>query len=196
MGTKDGWKGYLDIFVTFFKIGCFTFGGGYAMVPLMEEAVIDKKKWIKREEIVDLFAVSQSIPGAIAINTSTLIGYKIAGNKGALLATLGVVLPSFIVITVIASFFALFQDLKTVKAAFMGIRPAVVALILVTAVSMAKVVVKDIFGVVIMLTTVVLVVFLRVNPIVVIIGGGILGIAFYRLKYCKGQTAERKDNTR
>lgn len=112
---KNNTKLLFDIFITFFKIGSVTFGGGYAMIPLIEREVISNKGWIKNdEEIIDVFAVSESIPGAIAINSSTFVGYKIAGRNGAIAAMMGVVLPSFIIITLIATFFSKFQDNETI----------------------------------------------------------------------------------
>ena len=105
MRDKTDYKKLLEIFVLFFKIGSFTFGGGFAMIPLIEKEVINNKGWVNEEEIIDVFAVSQSIPGAIAINCATLIGFKIYGKKGACAATIGVILPSFLIITIIAAFF-------------------------------------------------------------------------------------------
>lgn len=170
-----------DVFLSFFKIGCFTFGGGYAMIPLIEKEVITNKKWVSKEDIVDILAVSQSIPGAVAINSATLIGYKIAGKKGAYSATLGVVLPSFTIITIIAAFFSRFQDNHIVQAAFMGIRPAVVALIITAAVKIGKVSIKDKPGLVICALSVILVVVLNIHAILTIISGATFGLVIYRL---------------
>jgi len=115
-------KKLLKLFWIFFKIGAFTFGGGYAMIPLIEREMVEKQKWLSDDEIIDMFAVAESIPGAIAINTSTFIGYKVAGYWGAIVAMFGVALPSFLIITIIAAVFSQFQDLPLVKAAFEGIR--------------------------------------------------------------------------
>jgi len=103
--NSSNMKQLKDIFVTFFMIGLFTFGGGYAMIPLIEKEIVEKKKWVEKEEITDILAVSQSIPGAIAINSATFIGFKIKGRIGAIAATLGVILPSFVIISFIAAFF-------------------------------------------------------------------------------------------
>ena len=122
-------KSLFDIFATFFKIGLFTFGGGYAMLPMIEADVVDKKHWMEKKEFVDMLAIVQSVPGAIAINTSIYVGYKHGGFIGALAAILGTVLPSFIIILLIAMVFTDIQDNPTVEKVFKGMRPAVVALI-------------------------------------------------------------------
>jgi len=181
MNKKSLPKLLLEIFTTFFKIGCFTFGGGYAMIPLIEREIVTKKGWVKEEEVIDVFAVAQSAPGAIAINSSTIVGYKIAGLKGALAATLGVVLPSFIIITIIATFFARFQDNPIVKAAFRGIAPSVVALILMASVKVGKAVIKDKLEVVILALSIIMVVVFKMSAILVIIVGAAVGLLIYQL---------------
>lgn len=120
---------YTDFFRTFFKIGLFTLGGGYAMIPIIESEVVDKRGWIRREDFIDIIAVAQSCPGALAINISVFVGYKLRGMRGALCTLAGTALPSFVIILLIAMFFHRFQDNAVVAAAFRGIRPAVVALI-------------------------------------------------------------------
>ncbi|WP_280139583.1 chromate transporter [Natronincola ferrireducens] len=165
--------------MVFFKIGLFTFGGGYAMIPLIEKEMIANKAWVKEEEIIDIFAVSQSIPGAIAINSSTFIGYKIAGIPGALAATAGVVIPSFIIITIIATFFSRFQNNPIVQAAFIGIRSAVVALILMAVIKIGKSSIKDRLTALITVLAVILVILINVHAIFVIIGGAAAGIIVY-----------------
>ena len=180
MKKKANIKLLIEMFITFFKIGAFTFGGGYAMIPLIEREVIDNKGWIKNEEeIIDVFAVAESIPGAIAINSSTFVGYKIAGRKGAIVAACGVILPSFITITVIAAFFTRFQDNPIVKAAFMGIRSTVVALILMAAIKVGKKAIKDKFSVLITIMTVILVLVLDIHAIFAIVIGAMGGLVIY-----------------
>ena len=120
---------FLQLFWSFFKIGSFTIGGGYAMVPIIEEELVRKKGWIDSAEFVDMLALSQSAPGILAVNISIATGYRIKGLAGAIMATLGTVLPSFIIILLIAMFFQRFQDNAVVERIFKGIRPAVVALI-------------------------------------------------------------------
>ncbi len=129
---------YLNAFCTFFKIGLFTIGGGYAMVPLIEEEVVNKKQWITQEEFIDLLAVSQSVPGVFAVNFSIFIGYKLRKFPGALSLALGAILPSFLIILSIALFFHQFKEYEAVENIFKGIRPAVVALIAAPTFSMAK----------------------------------------------------------
>lgn len=129
---------YLDSFKTFFKIGMFTLGGGYAMIPIVEEEVVDKHGWMTREEFLDTLAVAQSCPGVMAINISVYIGYRLRRLRGALCMSLGTALPSFLIILAIAMFFHQFEDNKVVAAMFRGIRPAVVALIAVPTFKMGK----------------------------------------------------------
>ena len=118
------------IFVSFLKIGMFTFGGGYAMLPLIERELITKRKWIEQKEFLDLLTLAQSIPGPIAVNTAVFVGYKVRGLRGAAAALLGTVTPSFVIILAIAIFFAGIRQNPVVDAAFKGMRPAVVALII------------------------------------------------------------------
>lgn len=127
-----------QLFISFLKIGAFTFGGGYAMVPLIEREVIDKKGWVRREDFLDLLTIAQSAPGPIALNTAVFVGYRISGLKGALSALMGIVLPSFTIILLVALFFADIRDNVVVDAAFKAMRPAVVALIVAPIVGLAK----------------------------------------------------------
>ena len=129
---------YLESFKTFFKIGIVTLGGGYAMIPLIEEEVVNKKQWVSKEEFLDIIAIAQSCPGVFAINTSIFIGYKLNKLRGAIATALGTALPSFLIILGIAMFFHEFQDNPIVASIFRGIRPAVVALIAVPTFNLAK----------------------------------------------------------
>ena len=131
-------KGMKEAFLTFFKIGIVTFGGGYAMIPMIEEEVVNKHHWTSKEELLDLIAIAQSCPGVFAVNISTFIGYKLNKKAGAFCTTLGAALPSFFIILLIAMFFHQFADNKVVAAMFRGIRPAVVALIAVPTFRLAK----------------------------------------------------------
>lgn len=169
-----------EIFVLFFKIGLFTFGGGYAMIPLIEKEIVYNKKWIEKEEITDILAVSQSIPGAIAINSATFIGYKTFGKKGALAATLGVILPSFFIISLIATIFSRFGNNYIVNSVFAGIRPAVVALIAFAVFKIGKTSVKDKAGLVVAIIAMVLVVVFNIHAILVILGGAAFGLLTYK----------------
>lgn len=128
----------LTMFGSFFKIGLFTFGGGYAMVPIIQREVIERRGWIDREEFIELLTLAQSAPGPIALNTSVFVGYKMRGYAGALAALLGVVVPAFTVILIVAIYFAQFRENIYVNAAFKGMRPAVVALIVAPVISLSK----------------------------------------------------------
>ena len=125
-------------FTTFFKIGLFTLGGGYAMIPLIEEEVVNRHRWVTREELLDLIAIAQSCPGVFAINIAIFIGYKLQKVRGAVAAAFGTALPSFLIILAIAIFFAAFKENRYIAAMFRGIRPAVVALIAVPTFRMAR----------------------------------------------------------
>lgn len=129
---------YQESFATFFKIGMFTFGGGYAMIDIIEKEVVDKHQWISHEDMIDLIAIAQSCPGVFAINISTFVGYKMRGTKGALCTSLATALPSFIIILLIAMFFQTFAENRYIAAMFRGIRPAVVALIAVPTFNLAR----------------------------------------------------------
>ncbi len=128
----------LKLFTTFFKIGLFSFGGGFAMIPLIQREVIERHKWINSKDFVDMLVLAQSTPGPIAVNTAVFVGYKTAGIVGAVAATLGTVLPSFIVILLLALFFAEVRENRYVDAAFRAMRPAVVALIVAPLIGLVK----------------------------------------------------------
>lgn len=190
---KAGQGLLLEIFSTFFKIGLFTFGGGYAMIPLIEREVATNKGWIEDDdEFLDIFALSQSVPGAIAINFSTFVGYKLAGLRGALAATGGVIMPSFIVITLIAGFFIKFQENPLVAAAFIGVRAVVVALILMAVLRVGKDAIRNKLSASITVVTVLLIVVLKVNTIYIITGGILIGLATYFFLPPKGPDANKK----
>ncbi len=172
--------------MTFFKIGLFTFGGGYAMLPLIEKEVVENKRWVGDEEIIDIFAVSQSIPGAIAINSAILIGFKRLGKKGSLAAILGIVLPSFLIISAIAAFFIKFSDNPVVSAVFAGVRPAAVALIAFAVLKVGKTSVIDKTSLLIAVAGLIMVVVFKLHAVFVIIGSAFLGLLIY--KFCPVKT--------
>lgn len=128
----------IEILWSFLKIGAFTFGGGYAMIPLIQHEVINHRRWLREGEFVELLTIAQTAPGPIALNTAVFVGYKLRGYRGALAAVLGVVIPSFLIILVVAMFFADMRDNVWVDAAFKGMRPAVVALIVAPIVGLAR----------------------------------------------------------
>jgi chromate transporter len=165
------------MFIIFFRIGAFTIGGGYAMLPLIENEVVDKQNWITREEIVDVFAVSQSLPGVIAINSSMFIGYKIAGLPGVCAAALGVILPSFLIILVIAYAMVSLRENPYITKAFTGVRAGVTALIGLSAVKLGKSVIKNRVGLWIAILAFCGVAFLEIHAMWAIIVGGIVGLS-------------------
>lgn len=172
----------LKMFIAFFKIGAFTFGGGYAMIPIIEEEVVNKQKWVSKEEFMDMLVVSQSFPGAMSINCSIFIGYKIAGVLGGIIALLGVALPSFLIILIVATFFMRFRENYYVNLVFKGISAAVPVLVLTGVISLAKGVDKNIRnGITIVLALIALIIF-KVNPIIVVVASAIYGAVFLRKK--------------
>jgi chromate transporter len=167
----------LDLFLTFFKLGATTFGGGHAMVSMLKESVIDKKKWISNDELLEICAIAESTPGAIAVNSATFIGYKVAKFWGAIMATLGLVAPSIIIITIISFFVDEFLALEYVTYAFMGIRCAVGVLILFAAIKLFKGNKKYWYTYVLLgLSVIIMLCFPNLSTIYIIIGGGILGL--------------------
>ncbi|MBO5251500.1 MAG: chromate transporter [Bacteroidaceae bacterium] len=173
---------YLSSFTTFFKIGLFTIGGGYAMVPLIEEEIVNKKQWIAKEDFIDLIAISQSVPGVFAVNLSIFIGYKLRRFPGALSMALGTILPSFLIILAIALFFQQFKEYEAVERIFKGIRPAVVALIAAPTFSMAKSAKINRYNVWIPIVSALLIWLLGVSPVYIIALAGIGGFIYGKLR--------------
>ena len=169
---------YWQSFCTFFKIGLFTLGGGYAMIPIIETEVVNKHRWIEKEEFLDLIAIAQSCPGVFAVNISIFIGYKMRKLRGALCTCLGTALPSFLIILLIAMFFHQFQDNAVVAAMFRGIRPAVVALIAVPTFNLAKSAHITLSNIWIPIVCTLLIWALHVNPIYIIIAAGVCGYLY------------------
>jgi len=169
---------YLDLFLTFAKVGSMTFGGGYAMLPILQREVVDKKGWTTNEEIMDYYAVGQCTPGVIAVNTATFIGQKFAGVPGGIAATLGVVFPSVVIISIIAAFVTNFAELAVVQNAFAGVRVCVCVLIFNAVTKLFKSSVKDgftmaLFGVILALMLV-----FDVSPVIFIVLSGVAGIVY------------------
>ncbi len=181
---------YLQLFTTFFKIGGFTFGGGWAMIPLIEREVVERYQWIKREDFIDELAVAQSLPGVLAVNISVLVGHKLRGLKGSIVAALGTILPSFLIILLIALFFTEIYDNPTVVSIFRGIRPAVVALILAPVVSTAKAARLNKWTVAIPVVTALAIWMGGISPILFIILGGLGGYLYYLYAKKKKQRKE------
>ena len=168
-------KELFDLFWTFCKIGALTFGGGYAMLPLIQREIVENKKWSTEKEILDYYAVGQCTPGVIAVNTATFIGYKLRGIIGGIVATLGVIFPSIVIILLIATFLQNFADLAIVQSAFAGIRVAVVALIITTVVKLIKSSIKDYLGVIIAIIAFVISAFIGLSPVYVVIAAALTG---------------------
>ena len=171
-------KFYLTAFKSFFKIGMFTLGGGYAMIPIIEHEVVDKQKWIERDDFIDIVAVAQSCPGVMAINMSTLVGYRLRKTKGAFCMTLATALPSFLIILAIAMFFKQFEDNAVVESIFRGIRPAVVALIAAPTFSLAKSAHITLANCWIPVGSALLIWAVHVNPIIIIIAAAVGGYLY------------------
>ena len=169
---------YWESFRTFFKIGIFTLGGGYAMIPLIEEEVVTKKKWVSKEEMLDLIAIAQSCPGVFAINIATFIGYKLRKTRGAIATTIGTALPSFLIILAIALFFQQYRENIYVERIFRGIRPAVVALIAAPVFRMAKTAKITRYNMWIPVMAALAIWLLGVSPIYVILLAGLGGFAY------------------
>ena len=169
-------KKLFALFFTFMKIGAFTFGGGYAMIPLIQRETVEKWKWISDDDILEIIAIAESTPGPFAINSATFIGYRVAGFWGSFMATFGVILPSFVIITIISYVLNEFQHLKAVSYAFNGIRAGVLALIIKSLWSMYKKMPKKLVSYIIAVIAFVAVAFLNINVLIVIVSCAILGL--------------------
>jgi chromate transporter len=175
-------KEIIKYYLVFFKIGLFTIGGGYAMLPIVEKELVEKYKWSTEEEVLDSYALAQSIPGVIAVNTSALLGIKGKGFWGAVAASLGVISPSIIIIVIISIFFNRLRDITAVANAFKGIRIAVLALLILSVYKMVRKSVKDIWGVILLVVAFVCVLIFNISPIYVIVGATIISIFIYDRK--------------
>jgi len=169
-----------QIFYTFAKIGTFTFGGGYAMLPLIQREVVERKKWVLVEEFVDMIAVAQATPGILAVNIAILTGYRIRKNRGSMVAVIGAILPSFVTILLIAVFFRNFQDNIYVAKMFKAIRPVVVALIAVPVFTTARSVGINLKTVIIPIAAAFLIWYWGVSPVYVVLGAIVFGLIWGR----------------
>ncbi|MGF0097484.1 chromate transporter [Prevotella sp. SGI.027] len=176
--TSEDNQRWITLFKTFVKIGAFTLGGGYAMIPIIEAEVVDRHKWIDKDEFLDLIAIAQSCPGVFAVNISIFIGYKLRGVRGAICTALGASLPSFFIILLIAMFFHSLMDVPWIAAMFNGIRPAVVALIAVPTFNLAKSAGISLVNCWIPIISALLIWAIGVNPIFIIIAAGIGGYIY------------------
>ena len=184
----------LDLFLVFFKIGLFTFGGGYAMLALIEDICVEKKKWITHEEMMDITVIAESTPGPIAINLATYVGYKLRKIPGALVATIGMIIPSFFIVFLISQFLDRFLEIKWVSSAFQGIKIAVAILIMDAAVKMIRKMKKKPFQITIMIAAlismlVINIFALHVSSLVIMLAGAVAGLIFYAIHNRKRKEA-------
>ena len=181
-----------QIFATFFKTGLFTFGGGYAMISILEEELVTSKKWITNADMLDMLVIAESTPGVIAINTATSVGYKLRGVLGAIIATLGAVLPSFLIITALTFFINEFSDNVWYQAAFTGIQTCVTILVINAFVKMSRHVERTWFSAVLLLAAFAVAVFTDFDVIYLILIGGVLGIVYTLI--CNSIARKKKRN--
>jgi chromate transporter len=172
---------FLELFAAFAKVGVMTFGGGYAMIPMLEREIVDNKGWATSDELMDYYAVGQCTPGVIAVNTATFIGYKLYGNWGGIVATLGVVFPSLVIITIIAGILEQFADLPLVQNAFAGVRVCVCVLVFNAVVKLWKSAVHDKATLVIFLAVFLLSVFVDISPVIFVVAASLCGIIFTQI---------------
>lgn len=172
-------KKYWELFLIFFKIGAFTFGGGYAMIPLIEEEVSTKNKWLTDDEFLDALAIAQSLPGAVAINMSTYVGYRLNGIRGAAICCIGIIMPSFLIILSLAGFLIKYKDNHVLINIFRGVRPAIVSLIILSVLKLQKNVDKNFFNLGIFLIGFIMLVIFNLHPIVLIVMSGVFGYIHY-----------------
>ena len=175
-------RSYWNLFWTFVKVSAFTIGGGMAMVAVVRDILVVKRKWMSDDEFMDILAISQTLPGLMAVNTAIFVGYRLMGTKGSIVATLGSILPPFIIILAIAMIFTGYKDNPAVEAVFKGIRPAVVALIAAPTIQMAIRQKLNWFTGLLALVTMALIAFLKVSPVYIILVVGVIAAAVARYK--------------
>ncbi len=171
---------YLDTFLTFSRVGAFTFGGGYSMLPILQREVVEGRGWVEEREVLDFYSISQVLPGMIGINTAIFIGNKVKGRWGGVLAALGVAFPSLVIIMVIAAFISNFVHLPLVQNAFAGIRACVFVLILRSIMKLFRGSVIDWFSFVLFIAIFLLSVLTDINPILYVVAAGLMGLLYRR----------------
>ena len=169
----------IRLYLAFLKIGTFSFGGGYAMLPFIQKEIVEKNNWISMSQLTDIIGISQMTPGPVAINSATFVGYKVGGVFGSIVATLGVITTSFILVTVINKLLDKFKESKVIKATLLGMRPILIALIIYAFFDLAKEAYIDIKSIIITLIIGVILLSKKVHPILVIVIAVILGLVFY-----------------
>lgn len=185
-------KTLIQLFLIFARIGGFTFGGGYAMLPMLQKELVENKGWTTNEDLIDYYAIGQCTPGIIAVNVATFVGYKLKGVLGGIFATLGMITPSIIIVGIIAAFISGFQDYEVVQWAFSGIRAAVVALILSAMWKIAKKSLVDIFAVAIFLIVAVLSYFTDISPVIFVLAAGLCGLVLNMTGLKKAKEEKKK----
>ncbi|NLA15368.1 MAG: chromate transporter [Bacteroidales bacterium] len=178
---------YRDLFKVFFRIGAFTIGGGLAMIPIVEREVVERKKWITKEDFTDILAVTQTLPGVIAVNMAVAVGYRIKGLKGSLVSVLGAVLAPFFSILLIAMFFQAFRENPVVERIFMGMRPVVVSLIAVPVITTMRSVGVTLSSVLIAVLSALLIWLFGISPIWIILAAGAGGYVWFRMDKKRGK---------
>lgn len=171
-----------DLYITFVKIGVVAFGGAYAILPILEDKLVDKKHWVTKEELLDYFSIAQCAPGIISVNTAVFIAYKQKGIAGAVAATLGLITAPFLIITIIAAFLQSFAEYQVVKNAFAGIRVCVCVLIINSVISMWKKAVPDLPAFILFVSILVLALFTDISSILLVVGAGIIGITINAIR--------------
>ena len=180
---------YLDLYLTFARVGVCTFGGGYAMLPILQREVAENKNWATEEELADYFAIGQCTPGIIAVNTATFVGYKMKGVSGAIAGTLGLVTPSILIISLIATMLTTFTQYPIVNHALAGVNACVVALIASSVMKLGKAAIRDIPTVCIYLAVLACALWLGLSPVLLVLGAGLAG---YLVRRVKGLREEEK----
>ncbi len=179
---KGDMKKLLELFSIVLKLGAFTFGGGYAMFPLMEREYVENRGWFKTQEMLDMLAVAQSVPGMLSINASILVGYKLFGMVGAIVAVFGMALPSLIVLSILSFFYVQFSSNVYVIAALKGIRVAVIALLIQAVIKLGKPGIKGLFGWIMAALAFLTALIFSVHPIIIILAGLFIGITYSEMK--------------
>ena len=169
----------LKLLFTFFKIGLFSFGGGYAMIPFMQREIIEKHQWLSSSEFVDIIGISQMTPGPVSVNSATFVGYKVSGIVGSIFATLGITVISFILVSIASKAIDKFKESKYLKAALLGMRPVLIALIINAFISLAKDAYVDVKSIIVTLIVGGCLFSKKIHPIVIIVLAGLLGIIFW-----------------
>ena len=171
-------KNYLELFKVFFKIGALTFGGGYAMIPVIEREIIENKKWIDEKMMLDIIAIAESTPGVLAVNCATFTGYKVAGFLGSIMATLGVILPSFFIVLLISLIFPTVIKNEYVSYIFDGIKAGIVVLIFGAGFKLSKAIEKNIFNIILFIVALCMALFTKVNVIYILLACAVVGIVY------------------